>query len=81
MEMMLSFEQYCTGSQHVRSINQRKLDVVKQEIARMNIDILGINELKWKGMGEFNSDEHYIYYWRQQSLRRNRLALIVNKRV
>ena len=81
VEMMLSFEQYCIGSQHVRSINQHKLDVVKQEIARMNTDILGINELKWKGMGEFNSDEHDIYYWGQQSLRRNRLALIVNKRV
>ena len=81
MEMMLSCEQYCTGSQHVRSMNQRKLDMVKQAIARMNINILGINELKWKVMGEFNSDEHCIYYWGQQSLRRNRVALIVNKRV
>ena len=77
--MMLSCEQYCIGSQHVRSMNQPKLDVVKQAIARMNIKILGINELKWKVMGEFNSDEHYIYYWGQQSLRRNRVALIVNK--
>ena len=62
-------------------MNQGKLEVVKQEMTRMNINILGINELKWKVMGEFNSDEHCIYYWGQQSLRRNRVALIVNKRV
>ena len=60
-------------------MNQGKLEVVKQEMERVNVDILGINELKWKVMGEFNSDEHYIYYWGQQSLRRNRVALIVNK--
>ena len=62
-------------------MNQGKLEVVKQEMARVNIDILGISELKWKGMGKFNSDEHYIYYCGQESLRRNGVALIVNKRV
>ena len=62
-------------------MNQGKLDVVKQEIARVNIDILGISELKWTGMGEFNSDDHYIYYCGQESLRRNGVAIIVNKRV
>ena len=55
-------EQYCLGTWNVRSVNQGKLEVVKQEIARVNIDILGISELKWTGMGEFNSDDHYIYY-------------------
>ena len=62
-------------------MNQGKLEVVKQEMARVNIDILGINELKWTGMGEFNSDHHYIYYCGQESLRRNGVAIIVNKRV
>ena len=64
-------------------MNQSKLEVVKKEVARgnMNIDILGISELKWTGMGEFNSDDHYIYYCRQESLRRNGVAIIVNKRV
>ena len=62
-------------------MNQGKLEMVKQEMARLNIDILGINELKWTGMGEFNSDEYYIYYCGQKSLRRNGVALIVNKRV
>ena len=62
-------------------MNQRKLEVVRQEMARVNIDILGITELKWTGMGDFNSDDHYIYYCRQESLRRNGVALIVNKRV
>ena len=65
----------------VRSMNQGKLGVVKQEIARVNIDILVISELKWTGMGKFNSDDHYIYYYGQESLRRNGVALIVNKRV
>ena len=74
-------EQYCIGTWNVRSMNQGKLEVVKQEMARMNVDILGISELKWTGMGEFNSDDHYIYYCEQESLRRNRVALIVNKRV
>ena len=62
-------------------MNQGKLEVVKQEMARVNIDILGISELKWIGMGEFNSDDHYIYYCRQESLRRNGVAIMVNKRV
>ena len=62
-------------------MNQGILEVVKQEMARVNIDILGISELQWTGMGEFNSDGHYIYYCRQESLRRNGVALMVNKRV
>ena len=62
-------------------MNQGKLEVVSQEMARGNIDILGINEQKWTGMGEFNSDDHYIYYCGQESLRRNGVAIIVNKRV
>ena len=62
-------------------MNQGKLEVVKQETARVNIDILGISELKWTGMGEFNSDDHYIYYCGQESLRRNGIAIMVNKRV
>ena len=62
-------------------MNQRKLEGVKQEMARLNADILGISELKWTGIGEFNSDDHYIYYWGQESLRTKRLAIIVNKRV
>ena len=62
-------------------MNQTKLEVVKQEMARVNIDILGISELKWTGMGEFSSDDHYIYYCGQESLRRNGVAIIVNKRV
>ena len=65
----------------VRSMNQGKLEVVKQEMARVNIDILGISELKWTGMGEFNSDDHSIYYCGQESLRRNGVAIMVNKRV
>ena len=62
-------------------MNQSKLEVVKQEMARVNIDILGISELKWTGMGEFNSDDHYIYYRVQKSLRRNGVAIMVNKTV
>ena len=62
-------------------MNQGKLEVVKQEMARVNLDILGISELKWTGMGEFNSDDHYIYYYGQKSLRRNGVAIIVHKRV
>ena len=72
-------EQYCIGTWNVRPTNQGKLDIVKQETARVNIDILGISELKWTGMGEFSSDDHYIYYCGQESLRRNGVALIVNK--
>ena len=62
-------------------MNQGKLEVVKQEMARVNINILGINELKWTGMGEFDSDYHYIYFCGQESLRRNGVAIMVNKRV
>ena len=62
-------------------MNQGKLEVVKQEMARVNVDILGISELKWTRMGEFNSDDHYIYYCGQESLRRNGVAIMVNKRV
>ena len=72
-------EQYCTGTWNVRSMNQGKLEVVKQEMARVNINILGISELKWTGMGKFNSDDHYVYYSGQESLRRNGVALTVNK--
>ena len=68
-------EQYCIGTWNV------KLEVVKQEMARVNVDMLGISELKWNGMGEFNSDDHYIYYCGQEYHRRNGVALIVNKRV
>ena len=74
-------EQYCIGPWNVRSMNQGKLEVVKQEMARVNVDILGISELKWTGMGEFNSDDHYIYYCGQESLRRNGVAIIVKKRI
>ena len=74
-------EQYRTGTWNVRSMNQGKLGVVKQEMARVNIDTLGISKLKWTRMGEFNSDDHYIYYCGQESLRRNEVAMIVNKRV
>ena len=62
------------------SMNQGKLEVVKQELARLNVNILGLSELKWTGMGEFNSDDHYRYYCGQESLRRNRIAIMVNKR-
>ena len=62
-------------------MNQGKLEVVRQKMARVNVDILGINKLKWTGMGEFNSDDHYIYYCGQESLRRNEVAIMVNKRV
>ena len=74
-------EQYCIGTWNVRSMNQGKLEVIKQEMGRVNINILGISKLKWTGMGEFNSDDHYIYYCGQESLRRNGVAIIVNKRV
>ena len=74
-------EQYCIGDWNVRSMNQGKLKVVKQEMTRVNVDILGISELKQTGKGEFNSVDHYTYYCEQESLRRNGVALIVNKRV
>ena len=74
-------EQYCIGTWNVRSMNQGKLEVAKQEMARVNIDILGISKLRWTGMGEFNSDDHYIFYCGQESLRRNGVAIMVNKKV
>ena len=74
-------EQYFIGTWNVRSMNQGKLKVVQQEMARVNVDILGISELKWTGMGEFNSDDHCIYYCGQESLRRNGVAIMVNKTV
>ena len=72
---------YCIGTWNARSMSQGKLEVVKLEMARMNVDILGISELRWTGMGEFNSDDHYTYYCGQESLRRNGVAIMVNKRV
>ena len=74
-------QQYCIKTWNVTSTNQGKLEVVKQEMARVNVDILGISKLKWTGMHEFNSDDHYIYYCGQESLRRNGVAIMVNKRV
>ena len=74
-------EQYCLGSWNVRSMNQSKLELVKQKMASVNINILRISELKWIGMGEFNSDDQYIYYCGQESLRRNGVAIIVNKKI
>ena len=74
-------EQYCIRTWNVRSMNQGKLEEVKQEMARVNIDTLGISELKWTGMGKFNSDDHYIYYCGQESLRRYGVAITVNKRL
>ena len=71
----------CIGTWDVRPMSQGKLEVVKQEMERVNISILGISELKWTGMGEFNSGDHYIYYCGQESLRRNGMVLIVNKSV
>ena len=73
-------EQYCIGTWKVRSMNQDKSALVKQEMARLNTDILGISELKWTAIGEFNSDDHFIYYCGQESLRRNGVALRVNKK-
>ena len=72
-------EQYCIGTWNVRSMNQSKLEVVKQEMARVNVDILGIRELKWTRMGEFNSDDHYIYYCGQEFHGRKGVALLGNK--
>ena len=74
-------EQYWIGTWNVGFMNQGKLEVVKQEMSRVNIDILVISELRWTAMGEFNSDNHYIYYCGQESLRRNGVAIMVNKRV
>ena len=74
-------EQYCIGTWNVRSVNQGKLDMVKQEMVRINTSILGISELKWTGMGQFNSNDHYIYYCGQESHRSNGVVLIINRRV
>ena len=74
-------KQYYIGTWNVKSMNQGKLEVVQKEMARVNNDILGISNLKWTGMGEFNSDDHYIHYCGQGSLRRNGVTLIVNRRV
>ena len=74
-------EQYCIGTWNIRSMNHGKFEVVIQVMAKVNLDILGISKPKWTGMGEFNSDDHYIYYCRQETLRRNGVAIIVNKRV
>ena len=74
-------EQYCIGTWNVRSMNQGKLEGVKQELTRVNMDILGISKLRWTGMCEFNSDGHYIYSGGQESLRRNGVAITVNNRV
>ena len=76
-----SKEQYRIGAWNVRSVNQGKLEVVKQEMARVNINLLGISKLKWTGMSECNSDDHYMYYCGQESLRGNGVAIIVTKRV
>ena len=73
-------EQYCIGTWNVRSVNQGKLEVVEQEMARVNVNFPGFSELKWTGMGEFNSDAHYIYYCGQESLRRNGVAIMVSKK-
>ena len=81
VKLQCSKEHYCIGTWNVRSMNQDKLEVVKQEMTRVIIDILEIIELKWIGMGEFNSDDHYIDYFGQESLRRNGVAITVNKRV
>ena len=74
-------EQYCIGTWNVRSMNQGKLEVIKQEMARISIDILGISELKWTGIGDINPDDHYIYYCWKEFHRRNGVTIIVNKRV
>ena len=72
-------EQYCIGTWNVRSMNQGKLEMVKQEMARVNVNILGISKLKWTRMGDFNSDDHYIYHCGQESLRRNSVAITATK--
>ena len=74
-------EQYCIGTWNIGFMYQGKLEVVKQEMAKVNVDILGISKLKWTGMGKFKSDDHYIYYCGQESLRRNGVAIMVNKRI
>ena len=80
-KVLCSKGQYSIKTWNVRSMNQGKLEVAKREMSRVKINILRISELKWTGMGEFNSDDHYIYYCGQESFRRNGVATIVNKRV
>ena len=79
--MLTCKEQYCIGTWNIRSLNQSKLEAVKQEMARVNVDILGISKVKWTGMGELNSNDYYIYYCGQETLRKNGVAIMVNKRV
>ena len=79
--MLTCKEQYCIGTWNIRSLNQSKLEAVKQEMARVNVDILGISKVKWTGMGELNSNDYYIYYCGQETLRNNGVAIMVNKRV
>ena len=74
-------EQYCIGTQNVRAMNQGKLEVVKQQMISMNINILGTSKLKWTGMGEFNSDDHYIYDCGQESIRKHGVGIMINNRV
>ena len=74
-------QQYCIETWNARSMNQGKLEIIKQEMARVNVNILRISELKWTGMSEYNSDDHYTSYYGQESLRRNGVAIMVNKRV
>ena len=81
MEARSDAVQYCIGTWNVRFMNQGKLEVIRQEMERVNVDMLGISELKWTGMGKFNSDDHYIYYCGQESLRGNGVAMRVNRRV
>ena len=78
-QVRCSKKQYCIGTWNLSSMNQGKLEEVKLKMPRLNINILGISELKWTGMGEFNSNDHYIYYCGQESIRRNGLAIIINK--
>ena len=73
-------EQYCEGTWNVMFMNQGKLEIVKEEMARVNIDVLGISKLRWTGMGEFNSDDNCIYYCGKESLRRNGVAIIIKKK-
>ena len=80
-EIQCCKEQYHIGTWNIRSMNQGKLDMVKQVMARVSVNILGSSQLKWTEMGEFNSDDHYIYYCGQESLRRNGVTLTVKKRV
>ena len=79
--MLTCKEQYCIGTWNIRSLNQGKLEAVTQEMARVNVDILGNSKVKWTGMGELNSNDHYVYYCGQETLRKNGRAIMVNKRV